>query len=180
MTKLQQKEEFVFIDCMTKLLSHLWEEKEERAKSVQDRSDDVSKLTFSIDRCVLTSMLDCLFTFFPLISFSLLFFFLSSPSSSPLLPPPPTSLLSSTFLSLSRDFSLCRLYQMLRDSVASLRQDRPVCLIIDDISVLLSVGVGVAEVVSLVHYCQQLLCSPDGLCKVHMLVNNCLIGGVYS
>ena len=93
-----------------------------------------------------------------------------------LLPPP----LLPPLLSFSRDFSLCRLYQMLRDSVASLRQDRPVCLIIDDISVLLSVGVGVAEVVSLVHYCQQLLCSPDELCKVHMLVNNCLIGGVYS
>ena len=185
MTKLQQKGEFVFVDCMTKLLSHLWEEKEEHAKSTQDRSDDVSKLTFSIDRCVLTSMLDCVCSLpFP----SLLFHVsLPLPPSSLSSPPPPLLLplsfsfypplllllllLSSTSLSISRDFSLCGLYQLLRDSATSLRQDRPVCLIIDDISVLLSVGMGVAEVVSLVHYCQQLLCSPDGLCKVLMLVN---------
>ena len=203
MTKLQQKREFVFVNCMTKLLSHLWEEKEEHAKSAQDRSDEVSKLLFSIDRCVLTSMLNCVcslpspglpslpfFTspssfFFlspPPSPFLLLFILLSpsppiSPCSSYLLflfppPPPPLRLLlllSSTSLSISRDFSLRGLYQLLRDSVTSLRQDRPVCLIIDDISVLLGVGVGVAEVVSLVHYCQQLLCSPDGLCKVHMV-----------
>ena len=185
MTKLQQKGEFVFVDCMTRLLSHLWEEKGEHAKSTQDRSDDVSKLSFSIDRCALTSMLLC-----SLPSPSLLFHVSlpslllpsSSSSSSSLLLLSPLLLLlllSSTSLSVSRDFSLQGLYQLLRDSVTSLRQDRPVCLIIDDISVLLSVGVGVAEVVSLVHYCQQLLCSPDGLCKVHVLVNF-LIGGVYS
>ena len=65
-----------------------------------------------------------------------------------------------------RDFSLRGLYQLLQDLVAGLKQEQPVCIIIDDASTLLSVGVGVAEVMSLIHYCQQLLCSPNGLCKV--------------
>ena len=115
MTKLQQKGEFVFVDCMTKLLSHLWEEKEERAKSVQDRSDDVSKLTFSIERCVLTSMSDCVCSlpspsspspFFlspSSSSSSLLLLLLSSPSS----PPPTSPLFHSPETSLCVDCTRC-------------------------------------------------------------------------
>lgn len=64
------------------------------------------------------------------------------------------------------DFSLKGLYHLLQDSVRQLKLDRPVCLVIDDLSVVLSVGVGVREVGDFVHYCQQLLCAPDGVCKV--------------
>ena len=67
------------------------------------------------------------------------------------------------------DLSLRGLYQMLRESITKLRSsqlDKPVCVILDDFSVLLSVGVSVREMVSLIHYCQQLLCTPEGLCQV--------------
>ena len=70
------------------------------------------------------------------------------------------------------DFSLRGLYQLLRRSVAEMKEpnpDRPVCLVIDDLSVLLSLGVGVREVGGFVHYCREMLCSPGGLCEVRTL-----------
>ena len=47
-----------------------------------------------------------------------------------------------------------------------IKPDRPVCLVIDDVSVLLSVGVGVRDVGDFLHYCRQMFCGPDGLCEV--------------
>ena len=38
----------------------------------------------------------------------------------------------------------------------------------DDVSLLLSVGVKLAEVVGLVHYCQQMITSSSGLCHVRV------------
>ncbi len=43
----------------------------------------------------------------------------------------------------------------------------PVCLVIDSLSVLLSVGVALSDVVVLVQQCVRHLASPEGPCKVH-------------
>ncbi len=68
------------------------------------------------------------------------------------------------------DFLLRGLYQLIRVSITSLvnsKPDRPVCLVVDDLSTVLSIGVDVKAVVDFVHYSQQMLCAPDGLCKVN-------------
>lgn len=53
MTQLQQSRQFVFVDCLTKLLFHLWRDEEERcAGSTVSRGRDGSKLTFSVDRYI--------------------------------------------------------------------------------------------------------------------------------
>ena len=44
--------------------------------------------------------------------------------------------------------------------------DKPVCLVVDDLSTVLCVGVSMKAVVEFVHYCQHMLCAPDGSCKV--------------
>ena len=73
----------------------------------------------------------------------------------------PNSLLLCRFHS---NRSLVPLYKLLEQSVSDLKKlhpDKPVCLVLDDLNVLLSVGVRVSEVVALVQYCRNLLCSPE-------------------
>lgn len=60
--------------------------------------------------------------------------------------------------------SLRDLYKQLRGCVLDVRRvkpDRPVCLVMDDLSVLVSVGVRLVEVVGLAHYCQHMLTYPQ-------------------
>ena len=67
------------------------------------------------------------------------------------------------------DYSLRGLYVFLREVVGESRKaspEKPVCLLVDGLSVVTSVGVSVTSVVDFAHYCQQMLCTPDGLCKV--------------
>ena len=75
--------------------------------------------------------------------------------------------------SLPHDNSLQGLYRALSTSLANCiraKPDKPVCLVIDDLSVVLGVGVRVVEVVKLVNYCNQMLCSRKGLCKVRAAI----------
>ena len=69
---------------------------------------------------------------------------------------------------LFSEVTLCGLYQKVYHSIegAVSEPDRPVCLVIDDLSVLLSLGVQLSEVVSFIGYCRQLLLSPKGPCNV--------------
>ena len=57
------------------------------------------------------------------------------------------------------------LEQVIRDGVKEDEQ-QPTCLIIDGLSMLLSVGVPLGHVMSLVHRCVHLLTSSDGPCHV--------------
>ena len=94
LAQLKQSKQFVFVDCLTKLLLHLWKE-EESAGNVVSRG---STLTFSVDRYIL-----------PIFPSSLLLPFLP-PSPPPPLPPslspslPPSSLPSILF-------TFCTLYE---------------------------------------------------------------------
>ncbi len=59
-------------------------------------------------------------------------------------------------------FSLRGLYKLLHQCLLDVRRvkpDKPVCLVLDDLSVLVSVGVRLVEVVGLVHYCQHMVTS---------------------
>ncbi len=47
-----------------------------------------------------------------------------------------------------------------------LKPGRPVCLVVDDLSIMLSLGLEMKALVDFVHYSQQMLCAHDGLCKV--------------
>ena len=64
--------------------------------------------------------------------------------------------------------TLRELYQKVHHSIegALSEPDRPVCLVIDDLSVLLSLGVQLSEVVSFISYCRQMLLFPQGPCNV--------------
>ena len=44
--------------------------------------------------------------------------------------------------------------------------DTPVCLIVDDFSLLLSFGLKIHELVDFIHFCHFLLCSSTGFCQV--------------
>ena len=75
----------------------------------------------------------------------------------------------------SSTYSLRGLFELLQQSVSQACRQKPgktVCLVMDDVSLLLSVGVKLAEVVGLVHYCQQMITSSSGLC--HVRVHNLL------
>ncbi|XP_064382568.1 elongator complex protein 6-like [Halichondria panicea] len=64
--------------------------------------------------------------------------------------------------SLDSAFSLRGLYKLLHQCLLDVRRvkpDKPVCLVLDDLSVLVSVGVRLVEVVGLVHYCQHMVTS---------------------
>ena len=66
--------------------------------------------------------------------------------------------------------TLHELYQKVYRSIESgalSEPDRPICLVIDDLSVLLSLGVQLSEVVSFISYCRQVLLSPQGPCYVN-------------
>lgn len=69
---------------------------------------------------------------------------------------------------LCSDLSLKRLYHQLIHSLEGrlAEPNRPVCLVIDDLSVLLSLGVKLSEMISFIGYCRHLLLSPDGSCSV--------------
>ncbi len=43
--------------------------------------------------------------------------------------------------------------------IRSVKPDIPVCLVLDDLSVFVSVGVSLVEVVGLAHYCQRMITS---------------------
>lgn len=59
------------------------------------------------------------------------------------------------------------MFHSIEKLASSSKSDSPVCLVIDDLSVLLSLGVKLSEVVSFISYCRQMLLSPDGLCHVY-------------
>lgn len=69
-------------------------------------------------------------------------------------------------LSLDRDCCLKGVLQTLQQLISEAgKQEKPVCLVIDGLSVLLSVGVPLCEVVLLVQTCTHLLTSTSGPCQ---------------
>ncbi len=68
---------------------------------------------------------------------------------------------------LYRDCCLKGVLQTLQQLISEAgKQEKPVCLVIDGLSVLLSVGVPLCEVVLLVQTCTHLLTSTSGPCQV--------------
>ena len=144
LSKLEESGKFVFIDCLTYLLSG-GDLADDSASSKEGgvvkmdsstASGTGSRIAFSLDR-----LGNCTVSWCRII---LLYF---HPSES----------------------TLRELYQKVYCSVESgalSEPDRPICLIIDDLSVLLSLGVQLSEVVSFIGYCRQMLLSPQGPCNV--------------
>ena len=73
---------------------------------------------------------------------------------------------------LPRDSRLCGAVKTLEMLVGKgWRGERPVCVLVDDFSVLLNVGVDLSEVILFVQRCMHLLTSNQGPCKVSIYIN---------
>jgi hypothetical protein len=59
------------------------------------------------------------------------------------------------------DNSLKPLYQLINDVLSSFDQSKPVCVIIDDLSILLSLGVSLVEMLTFVKHCRDHLLNDD-------------------
>lgn len=64
---------------------------------------------------------------------------------------------------LHSDGSLCGLYKLLHTTLSSRKTQNPVCLVLDDLSVLINVGVREREIHSFVKYCVDLVSVTNGL-----------------
>lgn len=69
-------------------------------------------------------------------------------------------------LAVSSNGSLRGLFEALRASLSSRETQRSVCLILDDLSVLVSVGVRERDIESFVRYCVELTAGPNALSPV--------------
>ena len=72
--------------------------------------------------------------------------------------------------------SLRELYQLLKRVVTQFSTtipDKPACLVLDDISVLISLGVTVTEIMTFIKHCYQLV--TETLCEVRS-IRYCLMG----
>ena len=139
-TNLSKEEEsgrFIFIDCLT----HLMDDSDTSKSSTDSAAaSSNSRITFSLNRLI-----------------------------SPLFAGYVHDVVHvCCLLSPYSELSLRGLYQQVSHSIerALSQLDRPVCLVIDDLSVLLSLGVKLSEVVSFISYCRRMLTSPNGLCSV--------------
>lgn len=75
---------------------------------------------------------------------------------------------------MSSDYSVRGVCETLQQVVSASVKDggqRPVCLILDGLSVLLSVGVPLCQVMALVHACIHMLTSSNGPCQVSMCMH---------
>ena len=74
---------------------------------------------------------------------------------------------------LHSNHSLCGLYKALQSSITEhnrQKQDRPVCLVFNDFSTLVSIGVEVKQVISFVRYCYDMVTMPEEQRVVSRLV----------
>ena len=82
--------------------------------------------------------------------------------------------------------SLCGLYKCVQASITEHTAQKPVCLVLDDLSVLLSVGVSEREIVSFVRYCWEMVTNQDRCSLVsvshdcHMIPNLITIVAVFG
>lgn len=59
------------------------------------------------------------------------------------------------------------LYKMIESKICSLNEGHPYLMMIDDVSVFLSLGVSTVDIQDFLHYCQIAVFSPGRVSNVH-------------
>jgi hypothetical protein len=70
-------------------------------------------------------------------------------------------IMGKTLSSREPRFSLKPLYEKILEEVSKFQNDQPFLLLIDDVSVFLSLGVSVTDVQDFVHYCLVTACAHE-------------------
>ena len=159
LSRYQSSGQLVYIDCLSRLLDGIWAEPGDALVATPPNKSP-STVTYSLDRLELAAISQFSHSI-QSIFFKPLLVRLQHNTEYTI-----SVVTSKPVLCFDSDGTLRGLYDEIQSLLTCGRTQKPVCIVLDDLSILTSVGVRVRDITSFVRYCSDLISGPQCIANV--------------